>query len=241
MNLLLFNSDELSKPLIRGDFRFDHIRKILKSRAGDFLDAGVINGRSGKIRIDTLTEKAMEFTFYPSEKAPVSLAPLTMIIGCPRPPTARRMVKDLTSMGVARLIFIDTELNEKSYLRAKLWRDGLYETALIEGAMQGKSTLIPVVDRFYSLKGALDSLDGSETRLVPDLTGGISLLDSLSEIDNSRGAVLAVGPERGWSKGEREIMARAGFAPVTLGNRVMRTETAAALAAGAVLLKLVQI
>jgi hypothetical protein len=64
----------LAGLLIRGDFRFDHIRKILKSRAGDFLDGGVINGRSGKIRIDTLTEKSMGVYLLPLRKRSYTLS-----------------------------------------------------------------------------------------------------------------------------------------------------------------------
>ena len=239
MNLLLFRENELHSPLLRSDLRFDHISKILKAKVGDILEGGIINGSRGKIRIDSMDKQALHFTFIASSEKQENLSSLTLIIGCPRPPTARRMIKDLCSMGVGRLIFTDTELNEKSYLRAKLWRDELYKKALIEGAMQGKSTLIPQLDRFYSLRKALESLRGGECRMVPDLTDGTNLLNLLNNsVGVMKGAVLAIGPERGWTDRERKILLDAGFAPVTLGSRVMRTETAAAVAAGAVLLHL---
>jgi 16S rRNA (uracil1498-N3)-methyltransferase len=239
MNLLLIDENEAGTPLKRGDIRYEHIRTILKSQEGDVLEGGIVNGPRGKIRLEQITKEAIEYTFTPDPISEASLLPLTMIIGCPRPPTARRLVKDLVSLGVGRLIFTDTDLNEKSYLQAKFWRDRLFEKAAREGAMQGKSTRLPSIDRFFSLKIALDSLEGEEIRLVPDLTDGAKLTASLpSPWPSGKGACAAIGPERGWTDRERIMLSEAGFSPVTLGNRVMRTESAAIMSAGVILLEM---
>jgi 16S rRNA (uracil1498-N3)-methyltransferase len=237
MNLLLFDEEELGSPLLRGDERFIHIKTILKSKEGDTLEAGIVNGRRGVLTLETIGPDGIEYGFLPGDRSEPPLKPLTMIIGCPRPPTARRLVKDLVSLGAGRLVFTDTDLNEKSYLQAKLWRDGLFKGAVREGAMQGKSTLIPPVDRFFSLKKALESLAGGETRLVPDLPGGPKLSHVLAgDWPAGRKAVAAIGPERGWTDREREMLADHGFRSVTLGDRVMRTESAALMTAGSILL-----
>ncbi|MBN2626536.1 MAG: RNA methyltransferase [Spirochaetales bacterium] len=237
MNLLLFDEEEVGSPLLRGDDRFIHIQTILKSKEGDTLDAGVVNGKRGIVVLKTIAPDRIEYEFLPGDREEAPLKPLTMIIGCPRPPTARRLVKDLASLGVGRLVFSDTDLNEKSYLQARFWRDGLYEGALREGAMQGKSTQIPPVDRYFSLKKALESLEGGETRLVPDLPGGPKLSDALTgNWPADRKAVAAIGPERGWTDRERDMLADQGFQSVTLGDRVMRTESAALMTAGSILL-----
>jgi RsmE family RNA methyltransferase len=46
-----------------------------------------------------------------------------------------------------------------------------------------------------------------------------------------RAAVLAIGPERGWSDGERNHLEEAGFLRLSLGERALRTETACVAAA----------
>ncbi|MDC7221650.1 MAG: RsmE family RNA methyltransferase [Spirochaetales bacterium] len=239
MNLILLDSEEAGSPLKRGDIRYDHIRSILKSQVGDLLEGGIVNGARGHLRLDAIEKDRIEYSFLPGDKEETPLLPLTMIIGCPRPPTARRLVKDLVSLGVGRLVFTDTDLNEKSYLQAKFWRDGLYEKAAREGAMQGKSTLLPPIDRYFSLKKALESLPGGELRCVPDLTDGTKLTEALpTPWPAERGACAAIGPERGWTDREREMLAEAGFTAVSLGNRVMRTESAAIMAAGVMLLEM---
>ena len=237
MNLLLFDEEEIGAPLERGDSRYEHIISILKSCPGDILEGGIINGTRGDIFLDYVGKDRIDFTFTPRQEAEPPLLPLTMIIGCPRPPTARRLVKDLVSLGVGRLIFTGTDLNEKSYLQARFWREGLFSQAAREGAMQGKSTIIPGIDRFFSLKKALESLPGGEERFVPDLTEGKKLIEAMPRPwPENRGACAAVGPERGWTDRERDMLKSAGFTPVSLGGRVMRTESAAVMAAGVLLL-----
>ncbi len=239
MNLLLFESEEIGNPLRRGDERYEHIRTILKSVPGDVLEAGIVNGPRGRVMIRETGIDAIKYDFVPGEAEEPPLKGLTMIIGCPRPPTARRLVKDLVTLGVGRLLFTDTDLNEKSYLQAKFWRDGLNEGAAREGAMQGKSTRIPPMDRYFSLNRALESLPGGETRLVPDLTDGPTLLQVLgSSLPEGATVAAAVGPERGWTDREREMLASRGFLPVSLGPRVLRTESAAVMTAGAILMAL---
>jgi RsmE family RNA methyltransferase len=53
-----------------------------------------------------------------------------------------------------------------------------------------------------------------------------------------RPAVLAVGPERGWSDRERELLEKAGFLRLSLGERALRTETACVAAAALILEKI---
>lgn len=238
MNLILLKGDELNRPLPRGDERHIHILKILKAVPGDELQGGLVNGPLGTIRVERFHERGMDFSFQPLMTPPLPLRPITLLLGCPRPPTARRLLKDLTTLGAERLIFADTDLNEKSYLRAKLWRDGLFERALLDGAMQGRTTTLPRVDRVYSLQEGLDSLGGGSFRLMPDLEESENLLGVLTQREKSQRTVIAVGPERGWTDGERRRLREAGFRPVSLGDRTLRTETAALIAAGAAVLSL---
>ncbi len=237
MNLLLFDKEEMTGPLKRGDNRYEHITTILKAREGDVLEGGILDGPRGDVLLTHVGKDRIEYTFTPRPGEEPPLLPLTMIIGCPRPPTARRLVKDLVSLGAGRLIFTGTDLNEKSYLQAKFWREELYLQAAREGAMQGKSTLLPPIEKCFSLKKALESLPGGEVRFVPDFTGGGKLIDLLPRPwPVSRGGCAAIGPERGWTDRERGMLAEAGFVPVSLGSRVMRTESASIMAAGVLLL-----
>ncbi len=62
--------------------------------------------------------------------------------------------------------------------------------------------------------------------LVPDTRGGKPLRD-VARGSNARSALYVIGPEGGFTDGERTKLGDAGFQPVILGRSILRTETAA--------------
>lgn len=227
MNIILFEENELNKPLDLDDPRAVHIIEILKAEEGDQLKGGILNGPLLDITLEGFTDDSIQLSFRKRDRKPPQAYPVTMIIGTPRPPTARRLIKDLTTLGVYKMIFSGTDLNEKSYLSSKLWKEDKYRLSLIEGAQQAGTTLLPWIDRFYSLKKSLESLpDGVPGLFLHGEPGVSTLLEHLKERIPGP-LVLALGPERGWTDREVEMLKDFGFTQVQLGERILRTETAA--------------
>ncbi len=224
MNLILFQPEELNIPLPAGDPRIVHIRTILKAGPGDSLDAGIIGGSRGKAFIrETGEDGSCLFDFTP--EGPSSLpGPLTLIIGTPRPPTAKRLLRDLAASGVSRMLFTATDLGEKSYLTSHLWTKEEYLEAVLQGMSQGETTIMPAVEKYYSLYKCIDQLPDETDRLALDNVTPDLPLKQYDPV-HSR-CCLAVGPERGWSDREREIFRERGFSICSMGERVLRTETA---------------
>ncbi len=225
MNLLLFEPGEWKSPLKAGDPRAVHIRTILKSEPGDLLDAGERNGLIGKALIREIAEDGSLTLEFRGERESPPLCPLTLIIGTPRPPTAKRLLRDLSATGICRIIFTGTDLGEKSYLTSRLWSREEWKEAVDLGMAQGESTLMPVVDKFYSLYRSIDSLEDETDLIALDNVSPEGPLKSYIPVRKK--CCLALGPERGWSDRERKILGERGFGIFSLGNRVLRTETAA--------------
>ncbi len=230
MNILLFESGEWERPLPSTDPRAIHILQILKTAPGETLAAGVVGGLKGTIVFEGLQKESLIFS-QPSftETVPPPFE-LTFLIGTPRPPTAQRLLRDLTTLGAKRLIFTATQLGEKSYLTSKLWRED-WRKALLEGAMQAKATFLPQVERFESLKKALKHLDLEPSlKIAFDGQG-----EALPEKYPPTPVCVALGPERGWTDSERNLLLDSGWQLKTLGKRILRTETACTAAAVALL------
>jgi 16S rRNA (uracil1498-N3)-methyltransferase len=223
MNLILFEEEELDVDLPYDDHRVIHIRDILKLGEGDVFAAGIIGGRIGKARLITMGPIGWKWNFIPMEDS-LPLKPLTLVLGCPRPPVAKRLLKDMSSIGLKEIRSCSTDLNENSYLTSKLWREGLWRNAVIEGAVQGGSTLLPAVRTCLSLERALDDLPVEAVRIALDNSSELSSFGKWSARFSE--AVLAIGPERGWSDRERNVLDARGFVRLHLGRRVLRTETA---------------
>ena len=232
MNLILFEEEELGELLPFGDPRAVHIRDILRLGEGDVFNAGVIGGRTGKGRLLGGRQDGWEWTFLDTDD-PAPLRPLTLVLGCPRPPVARRLLKDMSALGLREMRVCTTDLNEKSYLGARLWREGLWRDAVIDGASQGVSTLLPAVRTSSSLDRALEDLSLTAEKIALDNDRDAGIWSSWN--NQPEEAVLAVGPERGWSEREREVLDSKGFRRLKLGRRVLRTETACSLGSGLLL------
>lgn len=224
MNIILFRPHEVELPLPRHDPRAGHILEVLRRRPGDTFDAGLINGPRGRGTLVSVENGLLLITFVWGESPPPP-CPLTLVIGLPRPQTARDILRDATTLGVAALHFVCTDKGEASYARSKLWQSGEWERHLITGAEQAFCTRVPEVTHGRTLTEVLAGLPADSVRIALDNYGAPAALGTCNLI-GYKSAVLALGAERGWSDAEREQLRSAGFASAHLGSRVLRTETA---------------
>jgi RsmE family RNA methyltransferase len=230
MNMVLFRPGEAEGLIGPSDERVIHIRRILKKGPGDEVLAGVENGPIGKARILSLDPEGARFAFTP-EREGEPLKNLCLILGFPRPIQANRILKDLASLGLRRILLSPTELGEKSYAAGSFFSEGGWERAIREGACQAASPLLPRVDGYAGLEAAVEAArPESGRKIYLDAANSPPPL-SRAELDPDKGAVLAIGSERGWTDRERRFLEAAGFEARGLGSRILRTETAAVAAA----------
>lgn len=241
VNLLLFDPQELGLPLPRTDRRAEHVLTVLRRTVGGTFDAGVVNGPRGKATITAITEATLEFSFAAGQ-APSPAAPITLLLGLPRPQTARDVLRDATTLGVAAIHFVRTEKSESSYAQSTLWTSGEWRRQVLAGAEQAFDTRIPAVsfgEPFLDVVARL-STDAALARAQRLALDNYESAIRLSETPINPGdtCVLAIGSERGWSTTERTRLRDAGFALAHLGPRVLRTETAVVAALTVVRAKL---
>lgn len=241
MNLVLFEPAEIDHPLPRNDGRAVHLLTVLRRRAGDTFDAGIVNGPRGKGTLVAVGADTLTFSFAWGT-APAPLDPITLILGLARPQTARDILRDGTSLGVAAIHFVLTEKCEPSYAQSTLWSSGEWRRRLMAGAEQAFDTRLPAVTHGRPLLDVIGALSGGARRLALD---HYEAGEALARIDLCQiramppaEIVLAFGPERGWSNAERALLRGAGFALAHLGPRVLRTEVAVTAAVTLVKAKL---
>jgi RsmE family RNA methyltransferase len=164
-------------------------------------------------------------------------------VGFPRPIQLRRLLRDLSNLGVGEIDLLGTELGEKSYRETKLLSDGGARSALIEGAVQARDTLLPRLSNYESPEAWLRerpwdrfspgiAAPGGRASPILIAADNVRPEGSLALFPSVRGAmVVAVGSERGWSDKERDALEEAGFTRLSLGSRALRTETACVAAA----------
>ncbi len=236
MNLVLFEPNELDRPLPRDDRRARHILAVLRRGVGDTFDAGLVNGPRGKATLTAIddTGLALSFTWGPP---PDARPPLALIVGLPRPQTARDILRDATTLGATAIHFVRTEKSEPSYAQSTLWSSGEWRRHVLAGAEQAFDPAVPDVTFAHPLPAAVALFAATSTRLMLDNYEGAAALGSF-HVMREKPVVLAIGAERGWSAAERTLLRNHEFAAVHLGTRVLRAESAVTAALAIVRAKL---
>jgi 16S rRNA (uracil1498-N3)-methyltransferase len=224
VNIILFRASEVELPLPRSDPRARHILTVLRRKAGDTFDAGLLGGARGKATLVSLDQGGLRLAFAWGE-APPPLPPLTLLIGLPRPQTARDILREATALGVAAMHFVRTGKGEAGYAESTLWRSGEWEECVITGAAQAFCTRLPEVTHGRTLAEAVTALPAGSTRVALDNYEASGPLTA-ALAHGGQPVVLAIGAERGWSAEERAFLRRHDFSLAHLGSRVLRTETA---------------
>lgn len=228
MNLILFTPAETERPLPRSDPRARHVLETLRRGPGEAFDAGLVDGPRGRARLEAIEPEVVRLSFAWGPPPPVP-PPLVLLVGLPRPQTARDILRDATTVGATALHFVLTERSDRAYAASTLWRDGEWHRLLVAGAQQAFDTRLPKVRHGHTLAEACQDLPPGGTRLALDhYEGTISLGSAADRL--AAPAVLAVGPERGWTSADRAMLRTAGFTLAHLGPRVLRTETAVVVA-----------
>jgi RsmE family RNA methyltransferase len=222
VNLILFQPEEATRPLPREDRRARHLLEVLRRNVGDSFDAGVVNGPRGKGVVTAVDAATLQFTFTPGP----TLAPLpalTLLVGLPRPQTARDILRDATTLGATQLLFVRTEKTEPSYAASSLWTEGEWQRQVFAGAEQAFDPRVPVVTAGLTLAAAVATIAASGSRIALD---NYESPGPLSAATPTLPLTVAIGGERGWSAQDRTTLRAAGFQFCHLGERVLRTETA---------------
>lgn len=237
MNLILFEAHEVNSPLPRRDRRAAHILGVLGRRIHDTFDAGLVDGPRGKATLTAIGPDALSLAFAWGDAPPPPAAPIALLIGLPRPQTARDILREATALGVAGLNFFASDKGEPAYARSTLWSSGEWQRLLLAGAEQAFDTRLPRVTHHQTLAAALAEMPAADAAVAFDNYEATVALGQV-ELKPSGSVVLAVGPERGWSSGERVLLRDHRFTVAHLGTRVLRVETAVIAALAIVRTKL---
>jgi 16S rRNA (uracil1498-N3)-methyltransferase len=146
------------------------------------------------------------------------------------------LLEKCTEAGAAAFIPVIAVRSEKGLERAAGKRRARWERLLVESAQQSRRDDVPALHDPMPL-GRLGSHLEIARRLLLDESGSAPpVLSVLRDATAPAGDVaLLVGPEGGWTDGEREMAGRDGWRAVSLGPQILRSETAAVAACSIVM------
>ena len=226
MNLLLLHpEDRLDDDRWSiADRRTRHIREVLGLTPGGRLRAGLLNDRIGEAVLSDDDGLHMTLSFRPTLAPPPPL-PLTLILALPRPKMLKRILIDAASLGIKRIVLLNSWKVEKSYCHTPELHAGLLREKLILGLEQSGDTQLPELllrDRFKPfVEDELPALIAGSRALLAHPGDYPDMPVALSEP-----VTLAIGPEGGWTDYEAGLLRSSGFLCHRFGQRILRVETA---------------
>nr|WP_272888985.1 16S rRNA (uracil(1498)-N(3))-methyltransferase [Stutzerimonas stutzeri] len=210
--------------VILRDRRLTHLHEVHRAEAGESLRVGLLGGQMGQGHLLRLDAKEAELEIELQQTPPAKL-PVTLLLALPRPKMLRRVLQTAASMGVPRLVLLNSYRVEKSFWQTPFLEPQAIREQLLLGLEQARDTLLPEVTiekRFKPfVEDRLPQLAAGTRGLVGHPGDYPACPRALSEP-----VTLAIGPEGGWIPYEVAKLIEAGLQPVQLGDRILRVETA---------------
>lgn len=209
----------------------NHMKKVLRMQAGERVD--VINkadSRKYHCEIQKVQEERIVCVKLSEEEADTELpAKIYLFQGLPKSDKMELIIQKAVELGCFEIIPVAcrrciVKLDEKKQeSRIKRWQD-ISEAA----AKQSKRRMIPKVCRVTRFEEALSRAGGMDLKIIPyeQADGMEETKRIISSASKGQEIAVFIGPEGGFEETEIEAAKKAGVIPVTLGRRILRTETA---------------
>ncbi len=226
MNLVLLHEADFIKETERVRLegrRLRHIRDVHRAATGDELCVGLLGGLIGSGIVVSADEAAVEMEIRLYRRPPAPL-PVTLVLALPRPKVLKRVLICASSMGVKKIVLINSFKVEKSYWQSPALQPDSIERQLILGLEQARDTVMPEVLTRHLFKPFVeDELPGLIHGTFPILADPASGAPCPHGVGSP--LTLVVGPEGGFTDYEVEKILSCGFSAFSMGERILRVET----------------
>jgi 16S rRNA (uracil1498-N3)-methyltransferase len=202
-----------------------HAREVLRLRSG--ASVLVFDGRGAEFTatLDTVTRRTVSARLGPpAEGRPESPLRLVLALSALRGDRMELVIQKATELGVTEIWPVVTARTDAAARPAlKGSRDQRWDRVATGAAEQSGRATVPHLEHTTTLDRLLDHpFDGTKVVLLE--VGEHPPLATLARTD---ALLVLVGPPGGFERAEVERLLGAGFSPISLGPRILRSETAA--------------
>jgi 16S rRNA (uracil1498-N3)-methyltransferase len=201
-----------------------HLGRVLRAEVGQLYELS--DGKQAWVgRIEKVTRDRVEFALVEELLAFRSAVDVTLLLAIVKFDGFEWAIEKATELGVSTIVPLAAARSEKALLTATPKRSERWKKILVEASQQSRRVSVPSL-------GALTRPEQSfaqqkeELKLVLSERQDAPSMRKVLEAQKSARAVVAIGPEGGWTEMELESAAQSGFQQVSLGKLILRTETA---------------
>lgn len=215
-----------------------HLSGVLRLRKGELIQVCDGNGNEYICSINEIEKKQVichiEESFKSNTEPPLTI---TLYQGLPKAQKMDLIVQKCTEIGVCRIVPVITSRvvvkSEEKDIGNKLER---WRRIAEEAAKQSNRGRIPEIGSLIDFKTALQQAEELDMAIIPyEQEKAVGLRKALAPRNRVMTAGIFIGPEGGFEEEEVKEAASKGITPITLGPRILRTETAGFISAACIL------
>ena len=208
----------------------NHIKNVLRMRPGDELSLSDGEGMDYSCKIASIERDEVRVSIEEAKASCVELpVKLYLFQGLPKADKMELIIQKAVELGVYEIIPVRTKrvivkLDDKKESK-KIAR---WQQIAEGGAKQSGRTVVPKVQNVMSYKEALQYAKKLDVLMIPyELADGMDVTKQVVEgLAPGQSVGIFIGPEGGFEVSEVDLAIEYGAKPVSLGKRILRTETA---------------
>lgn len=224
MNIVLLEPEDTQSEIwsIHSKRQLQHLREHLDITVGQNLKVGIRNGARYVTEIVSIDEQEVCIRPIREEAVPAKL-PVHLIVALPRPKVLRRLIMDSVTLGVERISLIHSYRVDKSYWQTPFLQQ--IDNYVTLGLEQAGDTIVPEIQMYKRFKPFVE--DVLPTLISETSPAYVAHPYADESMPNGIGYACSVivGPEGGFIPYEVDLLTKNGCQAVSLGNRILRTET----------------
>ena len=209
-----------------------HIGSALRMKIGDSVSISSDSGKRYSCEITDISREEVKAKILFSDDGCEPLTPVTILQGIPKGEKMELIIQKNVELGITRIIpvimdrcVVKIQSPQDAEKKAVRWN-----RIAEEAAKQCGRSKIPEVSLPQKLSDVLENLPEDALKITAyENENNTSLKDILreeSQNENRREIYFLIGPEGGISESEENCLKKSGFVSVSLGPRILRTETA---------------
>ena len=201
-----------------------HLGRVLRAQPGQLYELS--DGQEVRLgRIESVGRDLVEFALVETVASYKPQLHTSLLLSVVKFDAFEWAIEKATELGVSRIVPLGAARSEKALLAAAAKRADRWKKLLLEASQQSRRVQVPELDTLTKPEAAFASfVDG--TRIMLSESPDARSLRQVLAGEASQAAVLAIGPEGGWTDSEFAAARAASFHEASLGRLILRTETA---------------
>ncbi len=208
----------------------DHLGRVLRAEPGQLYElsdgAKVWLARIESVALPKRGESRIDFMLLESLAPREPRIALHLLISLIKFDRFEWCLEKATELGANEIVPLAAARSDKPLIDAANKRRARWEKILVESAQQARRLRAPRLGEIIRSEAAFRATTADRKILLSERADAPPLREILRPGTEIQSAALAIGPEGGWSDEEIAAAREAGFAEASIGENILRTETA---------------